>query len=131
MRVWIAGALMAWAPVVVTAESEIEAVISSQIEAFQREDAGAAFAFASPTIQRLFGGPERFGQMVQTGYPMVWRPDEVRFLDRRDIAGALWQRVLIRDRQGVLHVLDYQMVQIDGNWRINGVQILGAPKAGA
>ncbi|WP_299350953.1 DUF4864 domain-containing protein [uncultured Shimia sp.] len=131
MRVWIAGALMAWAPVVVAAETGIEKTIETQIEAFQNEDAMAAFSFASPSIQKFFGAPDTFAEMVRQGYPMVWRPDEVRFLDRREIAGNLWQRVLIRDGQGVLHVLDYQMVRIDGAWRINSVQILGAPRAGA
>ena len=131
MRVWMAGALLAWAPVAAVAEKGVEAVISDQIEAFQAGDGDAAYDIASPTIQRLFGSPERFTQMVQRGYPMVWRPDELRFLDRREIGGQLWQRVLIRDQQGVLHVLDYQMLRIDGAWRINGVQILGAPGTGA
>lgn len=131
MRVWMAGALVAWAPIVAVAEGGIEAAISTQIEAFQAGDSGAAYEIASPTIQRLFGNPETFTEMVQRGYPMVWRPEEVRFLDQREIAGNMWQRVLFRDQQGVLHVLDYQMVRIDDVWRINGVQILPASKAGA
>ncbi|WP_127115481.1 DUF4864 domain-containing protein [Shimia sediminis] len=131
MRVWMAGVLVAWAPLAAVAEGGIEAVISDQIAAFQAGDAGAAYAIASPTIQRLFGGPETFTEMVQRGYPMVWRPEELRFLDQREIAGNIWQRVLIRDQQGALHVLDYQMVRVDGAWRINGVQILAAPSTGA
>lgn len=131
MRVWMAGALVAWAPMVAMAEGGIEAAISTQIEAFQVGDAGAAYEIASPTIQRLFGNPETFTEMVQRGYPMVWRPDEFRFLDQREIAGNLWQRVLFRDQQGVVHILDYQMVRIDGVWRINGVQILAAAEVGA
>ena len=131
MRVWMAGALVAWAPMVAVAEDGIEAVISTQIEGFLAGDAGAAYDIASPTIQRLFGSPDNFTEMVQRGYPMVWRPTEFRFLDQREIAGNMWQRVLIRDQGGVLHVLDYQMVRIDGVWRINGVQILAAPETGA
>ena len=131
MRVWMAGALVAWAPMVAVAEGGIKAVISTQIEAFLAGDAGAAYDIASPTIQRLFGSPDNFTEMVQRGYPMVWRPAEFRFLDQREIAGNMWQRVLIRDQEGVLHVLDYQMVRIDGVWRINGVQILAAPETGA
>ena len=35
----------------------IEDVISSQIDAFLRDDFATAFTFASPNIQRLFGTP--------------------------------------------------------------------------
>ena len=62
---------------------------------------------------------------------MVWRPSDVQFLELREIAGALWQRVQIRDQSGTLHALDYQMIQQDGDWRINGVQLLRLPDVGA
>ena len=44
----------------------------------------AAFDYASPTIRGIFGSPDRFGAMVQQGYPMVYRPSEVRYLERRE-----------------------------------------------
>lgn len=112
-------------------ESGIEATIQSQIDAFLRDDFGTAFTYASPNIKMLFGSPERFGAMVRNGYPMVWRPDEVRFLELRDINGALWQKVMIRDQAGQVHLLDYQMIQGADGWQINGVQILRAPDVGA
>lgn len=108
----------------------IEATIDSQIDAFQRDDFVRAFSFASPGIQGLFGNHQRFGQMVRNGYPMVWRPAVVHYLKLREVEGALWQRVLIRDRAGSVHLLDYQMVRIGGNWRINGVHILREPDVG-
>ncbi len=109
----------------------IEATIDSQIDAFLKDDFARAFSFASPGIQGLFGNHRRFGQMVRNGYPMVWRPADVRYLKLREVKGALWQRVLIRDRAGGVHLLDYQMVRVDGNWRINGVHILREPDVGA
>ncbi|WP_113910510.1 DUF4864 domain-containing protein [Roseovarius dicentrarchi] len=104
-------------------EEPIRAVISAQIAAFEADDFDAAFAFASPTIQGMFGSAQRFGAMVRTGYPMVWRPDEVTFLalDQRD--GLLWQDVLVRDRNGALHILEYQMEQGPTGWKINAVTI--------
>ncbi|MYI68954.1 MAG: DUF4864 domain-containing protein [Boseongicola sp. SB0673_bin_14] len=108
----------------------IGATIEAQIDAFLKDDFARAFSFASPGIQGLFGNHQRFGLMVRNGYPMVWRPSEVRFLRLREVKGALWQRVLIRDRAGGVHLLDYQMVGIDGNWRINGVHILREPDVG-
>lgn len=111
--------------------AEIEAVIGRQIAAFLAEDVETAFGFASPAIRALFGTPERFGRMVREGYPMVWRPAQVRFLDLREEAGRLRQRVMITDAEGRLHLLDYEMIELDGGWRINGVRILRAAGAGA
>ncbi len=104
---------------------EIEANISAQIQAFKADDFATAFTFASPNIQRLFGDPENFGIMVRRGYPMVWRPADVRFLELREIGGALWQKVMITDGDGRVHLLDYQMIQRENGWKINGVQLLG------
>ncbi|MFN3938337.1 MAG: DUF4864 domain-containing protein [Gemmobacter sp.] len=109
----------------------IERVIRDQMTAFQADDFETAFTYASPAIKGIFGTPERFGQMVRQGYPMVHRPAEVRFLDLREIAGRLWQRVIVRDAEGRLHFLDYQMIETENGWQINGVQILRAPAAGA
>ena len=106
--------------------AEIEANIAAQIQAFQADDFATAFTFASPNIQRLFGDPDNFGAMVRNGYPMVWRPAEVRFLELREVAGALWQKVMITDEKGKVHLLDYQMVQKESGWKINGVQLLGS-----
>lgn len=106
----------------------IETVIQQQFDAFRAEDVGTAFSFASPNIKGMFGTPENFGRMVRNGYPMVWRPAEVQFLDLRRVAGNLWQRVMVTDQAGRTHLLDYQMVETGQGWQINGVQIL--PQAG-
>ncbi|WP_170772393.1 DUF4864 domain-containing protein [Ruegeria lacuscaerulensis] len=105
--------------------TEIEANIAAQIQAFKADDFATAFTFASPNIQSIFRTPENFGNMVRNGYPMVWRPADIRFLELREIAGALWQKVLIVDGAGQTHILDYQMIQLENGWKINGVQLLG------
>lgn len=112
-------------------EAPIQSTITSQIEAFQADDFAAAFSFASPTIQGLFGTPENFGAMVQSGYPMVYRPADVQMLDLCEIAGRLYQRVLLRDGQGRGYMLDYQMVETEEGWRINGVDLVTQPDVGA
>ncbi|WP_298850436.1 DUF4864 domain-containing protein [uncultured Ruegeria sp.] len=104
--------------------AEIEANIAAQIQAFKADDFAKAFTFASPNIQQLFQNPDNFGAMVRNGYPMVWRPADVRFLELREIAGALWQKVMITDGNGRFHILDYQMIPLEGGWKINGVQLL-------
>ena len=106
-------------------------MIGAQIEAFRDDDVTRAFGFASPRIRSLFGTPERCGQMVERGYPMVLRPNQVRYLELREVAGNLWQRVLITDQDGRLHLLDYQVVGGGSDWKINAVQILKVPQGNA
>lgn len=110
---------------------DIEGVIQNQIDAFLRDDFDTAFTYASPNIKRLFGTSDRFGMMVREGYPMVWRPSDVQYLDLETIDGRLWQKVMITDAAGAVHVLGYQMIETADGWQINGVQVLQAPQVGA
>ena len=106
-------------------------MITSQIEAFQQDDFETAFTYASPFIKGIFQTPERFGQMVKRGYPMVWRPADVQFLEQRDADGFRYQKVLFKDAAGGLTVLEYEMLKIGDNWQINGVQRLQDPPVAA
>ena len=110
---------------------EIEAVIGGQFDAFRSGDVTGAWAFASPNIQGIFGNPGNFGRMVEQGFPMVWNPGAVSFVDLQTLGGLIVQRVEVIDGQGNLHYLGYAMVQTADGWRINGVQILRAPALGA
>ncbi|MFN3825661.1 MAG: DUF4864 domain-containing protein [Pseudorhodobacter sp.] len=109
----------------------ITGTITGQIDALRADDFATAFSFASPTIKRLFGSAENFGAMVRQGYPMVHRPDTVRMLALREVAGAVWQRVMITDGAGRTHLLDYQMIETPEGWQINAVQLLRDPGVGA
>lgn len=119
-------ALPAWAQ-----EEPIQNTIQNQLNALRADDFSTAFSFASPTIKSLFGTPDNFGLMVRQGYPMVYRPGRVQMLDLREVAGALWQRVMITDEQGRTHLLDYQMIETGDGWQINGVQLLPSAGVGA
>lgn len=105
-------------------QDDIRQTIRNQLDAFRAEDLETAFTFASPTIQGIFRSPEMFGHMVQHGYPMVWRPGTVVFMGLEDRDGALFQIVVIEDRAGKAHTLEYKMIQIDGRWQIDGVRLL-------
>lgn len=126
-----AAAFLSFAGAALAQGDEIRGVIRSQIDAFLKDDFATAFTFASPGIQGIFVTPENFGAMVRNGYPMVWRPSDVDFGELREVAGRLWQRVIVRDAEGRIHTLDYQMVEGADGWRINGVQLLRAPDVGA
>ncbi len=108
----------------------IEGVIQSQIDAFLVDDFEEAFTYASPNIKRFFGSSQRFGMMVKQGYPMVWRPGRVEYLDQEPMGSAVIQTVLITDQDGVQHALAYQMIPTPNGWQINGVQFIRPPEIG-
>ncbi len=112
-------------------QAEIEGVIRHQLDAFLADDFATAFTYASPAIKRIFQNPSRFGSMVRQGYPMVWRPADITFLELEERGAAMVQKVLIRDEEGALHVLAYQMIPTQDGWQINGVQLLQAPELAA
>ena len=113
------------------AETAIRATIDAQLDAFQRDDWAEAFTYASPTIQGMFGDPDRFSRMVRGGYPMVWRPQSVEYGDLRATARGPAQRMIFTGPDGRLHFADYYMVEVNGVWRINGVILVEGEQLGA
>lgn len=126
-----AVSLLGLSPSAQAQSTEIEGTISAQIEAFKADNFDQAFTYASPTIQGLFQTAENFGRMVRGGYPMVWRPSEVTYLELQERGGLLFQRVMIKDAAGAVHLLEYQMLDLNGQWKINGVRLLANPPASA
>ena len=61
--------------------------------------------------------------MVETGYPMIWRPASHQMLGLEKSARGTVQKVLFQDRQGRLFEASYDMRRIDGAWRIAGVYL--------
>ncbi len=102
-------------------DTEPRAVISAQIEAFQANDLDTAFSFAAPTIQKMFGTAKRFGQMVRSSYPMVWRPSDVRFGSFVVEGEKQVQTVYLTDNTGSVFVASYVMLATDTGWQIGGV----------
>ena len=132
MRPYLAtAAIVAFAWSATAQEGPVETVIDGQLDAFQADDFETAFSFASPMIQEMFGTSEAFGAMVRQGYPMVHRPGDVQFLDIETIGDLRRQKVLIRDRDGAYHLLEYEMIKGPQGWLINGVSVLQEPQVGA
>ncbi len=96
-------------------------IISDQMSAFRADDAAAAFAFASPSLQAKFGKAETFLEMVRSGYAPVYRPRSVEFRDPFDRAGATEQPVFVIGPDSRAYLAHYIMErQPDGAWRISG-----------
>ena len=104
--------------------------INGQMSAFLEDDFEKAFTFASPSIRAIFQTPERFGQMVIGGYPMVWRPNSVKFMGVRLEGGYVIQTVFLKDSSGNPHFIEYAMEKFDEVWKISGVHLLNSSAVG-
>jgi hypothetical protein len=102
---------------------DFQAIISSQLEAFQRDDGSAAFSHASPGIRGKFQTAERFMDMVRNGYAPVYRPKRYSFgRVSREFAGRPTQHVVFIDQTGRVWTALYAFErQPDGTWKIDGV----------
>ncbi len=99
----------------------IRDVIARQIQAFQHDDASAAFGFASPSIQRQMGTPERFLDLVQNHYRPVYRPHSTEFGELTVQDDQVIQQVDVVGPDGRGARALYSMErEPDGSWRISG-----------
>jgi len=105
----------------------IRAIIESQLAAFRRDDGAAAFAFATPNIQAMFGTPENFLEMVRRGYAPVYRPRSVEFADIVGSADSPVQLVNLVGPDGEAVIAAYEMARRPEGWRINGCVLLRPP----
>ena len=110
-----------------TDSEAIRATITAQMEAFRLGNDAAAFAIAAPDIQARFGDAEAFSAMVERAYPQVYRPHSITFLDLIEANGLLVKQVLITGRNGLETLALYEMIKIDGDWRINGCMLAQPP----
>jgi hypothetical protein len=102
-------------------------IIRSQVEAFSRDDATAAYAHAAPAIQEMLPHPDMFMAMVRGSYAPVYRHKSFEFGEARAVDGKIAQRVRIVDAEGVpweaLYTLERQP---DGSLKISGCTLLKA-----
>ncbi|MDB5514162.1 MAG: hypothetical protein JWQ17_920 [Tardiphaga sp.] len=107
-----------------------QATIRSQAEAFGRDDAAAAYAYAAPAIQGLFPQPDIFMNMVRNGYAPVYRHRSFEFGEAQVSDGIIAQKVHIVDADGVAWEALYTLQrQPDGSLKITGCSLLKAGQA--
>jgi len=105
-------------------QQAIRQVIQSQLDAFQRDDAVAAYSYATPTIRQKFGDAGNFMQMVKQGYTPVYRPQSVAFDKLVDTEYGPDQILRLIGPDGHAYTAHYMMQkQPDGSWRTNGCQL--------
>lgn len=122
----LSGALIGSAQADPTA---VRATITAQLEAFRSGDAAAAYAFAAPSIKRMFPTPERFISMVERGYAPVANARSSVFLRSQPIDETTFaQEVGLTDDAGQSWTALYTLKrQADGTWRITGCYLRRTP----
>jgi hypothetical protein len=102
-----------------------QTIIRSQVEAFGRDDAAAAYSYASPGIHEMFPQADAFLGMVQHSYAPVYRHKSFEFGEARSADGRIAQAVHIVDSEGVpweaLYTLEQQS---DGSIKISGCVLI-------
>jgi hypothetical protein len=102
-----------------------QAIIRSQVAAFERDDATAAYSYADPGIHEMFPEAQAFLGMVQHSYAPVYRHKSFEFGEARAADGKIIQQVHIVDSDGVpweaLYTLEQQG---DGSIKISGCMLI-------
>jgi hypothetical protein len=101
-------------------------IIEQQIEAFLKDDATAAYAFAAPGIKARYPDKNAFFDMVKKSYQPVYKPGNYAFGRSVSLKGGetILHEVLIEGRDGKDWKAIYQLLrQPDGSYRIGGVVI--------
>jgi hypothetical protein len=125
--VLLLGFLVALGPPAVADDdvAAAQAIIRSQVEAFSRDDAAAAYAYAAPEIRNLYPEADAFLGMVQHGYAPVYRHKSFEFGDGRAADGQIALKVHIVDSDGVPWEAIYTLErQSDGSLKITGCMLL-------
>ena len=116
-------------PLLAHAEDAVDSarhVIEQQIDAFLKDDATAAYAFAAPGIQARYPDKDSFFAMVKKSYQPVYKPGNYAFGRSKSVGdGAMiLHEVLIEGRDGKDWKAVYQLLrQPDGSYKIGGVLI--------
>lgn len=105
------------------------AAITRQVEALGRDDAAAAYAQATPSIQAMFPSADIFLGMVRNSYAPVYRHRSFDFTEAKEAGEAgVMQAVRIQDENGVDWTAEYSVErQADGDWRIAGCRLTKLP----
>ena len=125
----IVFALLAFAASTFAADdvASAQGVIRAQEQAFSRNDAAAAYSYASPAIKKLFPQADVFMSMVQNSYTPVWRHKSFEFGEARVEGNWVAQRVHIVDADGEAWEALYTLEQdADGSFKITGCSLLKA-----
>ena len=105
-------------------QEAMKSIITQQIEAFGRDDAPGAEAFAAPGIKQLFPEPKDFVAMVHRSYAPLIHPRSTHFDAAASTPAGPAQKVTVVDSEGGAWTAVYTFEQVDGQWRITGCALI-------
>ena len=112
--------------------ARIQAIIRSQIEAFQRDDGAAAYSYAAPSLKQVFPTVDGFMAMVKNGYTPLYRPKSYSFGEVKSADGKLLQALEVLGPNGDYWEAIYTFVrQEDGSWKIVSCYLVKAKDTSA
>lgn len=102
-----------------------QTIIRAQEEAFNRDDAAAAYSYAAPGIRERFPLADVFLGMVRNSYAPVYRHKSFEFGEARASEGKIAQQVHIVDSEGLPWEALYTLeLQDDGSLKISGCVLI-------
>ena len=113
------------------ADPEIQSVITTQIDAFGRDDAAQAESFASDGIKSKFPDAGSFLGMVKQSYPALVHPRSTHFEPTMTSDSGTVQKVTVVDANGGVWTAVYTLEKADGHWVISGCALLKTPETSA
>jgi len=97
------------------------AIVERQFDAFERDDADAAYALAAPTIKEMFSDSDRFMAMVRDHYAPVYRHRSVEFGAFEQSGDDASLEATLVDNDNVVWTALYSFRRTaNGDWLISG-----------
>lgn len=120
----ISASLPAGAQVSQRDREAFKEIISSQIQAFEDDDAERAFSYAVPALRERFGSPERFMKIIRENYPPVFLPRRYVFGDVSNELDRPTQQVRLEGPHGRSWIALYAFERYPhAGWKIAGVTL--------
>ena len=132
-RLWFAAVLLCFSALVAPVNAQEvqpndtpwQEVITGQVQAFRNHDAPAALSFAGAGFQARFKSPEEFFVViVSSGYAPIMESRSHSFgafqkIDDKTVA----QQVRFSGVDQRLYEAVYVLIEEEGGWRVQGVQL--------
>lgn len=103
------------------AAARSHAIVQQQMEAFERDDGGSAYALADPEIKQMFGDADHFMAMVRRQYAPVYRHRSVEFGAFAASGDEASLEATLVDNDNVVWTAFYSLRrEANGEWLISG-----------
>ena len=104
--------------------SELQGIITKQLDALDRGDASAAESLATPQFRDRYPDPAAFLAMVKEHYSPLLKPRRTHFEETSDSPHGPLQKMTVIASDGTVWTAVYAFERISGEWRISGCGLM-------